>query len=43
MRDSYELAKDILQTAEASERFTSIDLYGTALHGDGYGDDLHVH
>ncbi len=32
MRDPYELAKDILQTTESSTRFTSIDLYGTAVH-----------
>ncbi len=38
MRDPYELAKDILQTAEASERFTSIDLYGTAVHENAAGE-----
>lgn len=45
MRDPYELAKDILQTAETSERFTSIDLYGTAVHENtaGKGTSHHFH
>lgn len=45
MRDPYELARDILQTTDASGRFTSIDLYGEAVHENdaGEGTSHHFH